>query len=74
MCWSTKKDCIQTVQEIDIDSLINNIVDKASVKIRPSQSVIEIGPVTLQMKGSGKNSDYHNMQFNASLNDLNKYI
>ena len=72
--WTNKKDDYNTRAEFDIDPLINSIVNKAIVKVRSSQSVIEIGPVTLQMKGSGRSaSAYHNMQFNASLNAIKNF-
>ena len=73
--WTKEKDCYESRCEFDIDPLIDKIAEKAIVKIRPNGSVIEIGPVTLQMKGSGKSaSAYHNMQFNASLKDIEKWI
>lgn len=77
--WVEKKNDYSSKVEIDIDTLIDSIVSTATVKIRNNkrygQSVIEIGPITLQMKGSGKTaSAYHNMQFNASLKDIKKYI
>lgn len=76
--WVEQKNNYDTKVEIDIDPLIKNIVAKSNVKIRDhkkfGQSVIEIGPVTLQMKGSGKEGySYHSMQFNASLNDIRKF-
>lgn len=76
--WTKQKNSPE-FEVIAIDPLIDSIVENSIVKIRDhktfGQSVIEIGPVTLQMKGSGKNaSAYHNMQFNASLDDLKKYI
>lgn len=73
ICWTEKQDCILTRQEYDIDLLIKDIMSQATIFVRESQSVIEIGPVTLQMKGSGKGRAYHNMQFNASLNSLCQY-
>lgn len=57
--------------------LIKDIVNKSmewDVSVRSSQSVIEIGAFTLQMKGSGESSAYHSMQFNTSLKDLSKYM
>lgn len=76
--WVEKKNDYSSKVEIDIDTLIDSITKTSTVKIRDSkrygQSVIEIGPVTLQMKGSGSKSGYHSMQFNASLNDIKKYI
>ncbi len=77
--WVEEKDNYSSKVEINIDTLIRSIVSTATVKIRDhkrfGQSVIEIGPVTLQMKGSGHTaSAYHSMQFNASLNDIKKYV
>lgn len=72
--WSKKKNS-KDFEVIEISGLIDSIVDKAVAKVRPSGSVIELGPITIQMKGSGKSaSAYHNIQFNASLNDIRKWI
>jgi len=75
--WVKEKNNYNSRVEMDIDSLIKNIVSKSNVIIRDhkkyGQSVIEIGPVTLQMKGSGSGAAYHDMQFNASLNDILKF-
>ena len=75
--WVKEKNNYGSRVEIDIDPLIKNIVSKSGVSIRDhkkhGQSVIEIGPVTLQMKGSGTGKAYHHMQFNASLNDILKF-
>lgn len=42
-------------------------------QVRKSETVIELGPLTLQMKGSGKGRAYHYPQFNTSLNDLQRF-
>ena len=57
---------------------MNDVINEAckhNWKVRPSGTVFELGPLTLQMKGSGgiENPDYHRFQFNASLNDLRKH-
>lgn len=56
----------------DIEKVVDYIVENFDWKIRKSDTVLELGPVTLQMKGSGKkgSSSYHSLQFNASLKDL----
>ena len=56
-------------------SELKNKVMKFDWVIRDSQTVWALGPLTLQMKGSGKKSgaSYHSPQFNASLNDLKKH-
>lgn len=75
MIWVTEKNNFDTSVYMNINTLIKHVCkNKNIVKVRPSQSVIEIGPFTLQMKGSGDNSKYHCMQFNASLKDVRKYI
>ena len=79
MLWTQKKSDYASLVEVDIDDMIENICLKSTVKVRDNkkhgQSVIEIGPLTLQMKGSGKSGAvYHHMQFNASYKDLKKYI
>lgn len=76
--WTREKDDYDSKVEMDIDPIIKNIVSKTKVAIRDhkrhGQSVIEIGPITLQMKGSGEYaSGYHSMQFNASLNSIIKF-
>jgi hypothetical protein len=72
--WSKKKNS-KDFEIIEINSLIDSIVEKAVAKVRPSGSVIELGPITIQMKGSGKSSSaYHCIQFNTSLNDIRKWI
>lgn len=72
-----------SIEEADNDNcdadifVISEILNKCNewdVSVRKSQSVIEIGPFTLQMKGSGSGSGYHCMQFNTSLKDLNSYM
>jgi len=73
--WTKEKDCYESRSEFDIDPLINKIAESAIVRIRPNGSVVELGPVTLQMKGSGKTAAlYHNMQFKGSLKDIEKWI
>ena len=72
--WSTEHLNFDSSVCFKIDDLIDDIcAKKNNVKIRPSQSVVEIGPVTLQMKGS-KGSSYHSMQFNARLVDILKLM
>ncbi len=73
MVWAREKNNIDSIVEYDIESIIKNIY-KIKVKVRPSNSVIEFGPMTLQMKGSGKCAAYHNMQFNMSLKDLETFL
>lgn len=70
--WSNIKDDINDFEIINIQDILDS-TDTWKVSVRPSQSVIEIGPITLQMKGSGKNSSYHAMQFNVSLSALLAY-
>lgn len=75
MIWVTEKNNFDTSAYMNINTLIKHVCkNKNIVKVRPTQSVIEIGPFTLQMKGSGGKSGYHYMQFNASLKDVRKYI
>lgn len=75
LLWS-----LEEADDTDCDAevyLIKDIIDKSvewDVSVRSSQSVIEIGAFTLQMKGSGQSGAYHTMQFNTSLKDLNKYM
>jgi hypothetical protein len=79
LLWAQKKGDYDSLVEINIDDMIKNISLEATVEVKDSkkhgQSVIKIGPFTLQMKGSGKTgSAYHGMQFNASYKDLKEYI
>jgi hypothetical protein len=57
----------------NISDIVENIKEKYQKWIvRESMTVLEIGPVTLQMKGSGKKKkpEYHSPQFNASISDI----
>ena len=73
--WAAVKDDPDSIVEFDIEEIITQAKKKAKVKIRESQTVIELGPLTLQMKGSGKSGlNYHSMQFNMSLKDLTKFM
>ena len=69
--WASKKDDVNSIEIIDIQNIIDSC-DSWVVSVQPSQSVIKIGPITFQMKGSGSSS-YHNMQFNASLRHILSY-
>tara|TARA_Y100000296_G_scaffold86644_1_gene127139 strand:+ start:2590 stop:3438 length:849 start_codon:yes stop_codon:yes gene_type:complete len=77
MIWSDSsiagKNSIENMTACSIEKLKDNIINN-EWRIRESNTVWEMGPLTLQMKGSGaKNSQsYHSPQFNASLNDLKK--
>jgi len=56
----------------DMEEVIDKIC-QYEWSVRPSDTVVELGPLTLQMKGSGKGKSYHYPQFNTSLNDLRKF-
>jgi len=78
MLWSDSskggKNSLNHMCLLHMDDVIDEIC-KHNWKIRPSGTVFELGPLTLQMKGSGgiQNATYHHFQFNASLNDLRKH-
>jgi hypothetical protein len=72
--WSSKKNSTEDVREFNIAGILTKVEKDAKVSISDKMSVIKIGPMTLQMKGSGKGSAYHNMQFNMSLNDLTRFM
>lgn len=83
--WANKKNNLDNIQVVNVIDLLNIFcnLDPNDVYFRKSNgkgakkncgTVIQIGPLTLQMKGSGEGASYHSMQFNASLNDLEKYI
>lgn len=57
---------------VDIEELVSSISNKFDWTVLPSETVLRIGPVTLQMKGSGAKggSSYHSLQFNASIKDI----
>lgn len=74
MAWATIKNDTELVRAYDIDQIISASIESGKVSVRDSQSVIQIGPFTLQMKGSGKGAAYHNMQFNCSYNDLKNFL
>lgn len=78
MLWSessvSDKSSLDNMCLFDMEDVINKICEYDWV-VRPRQSVLALGPLTLQMKGSGnkKSWSYHNLQFNASLSDLKKH-
>ena len=72
--WSSKKNDINSIKEFSIAEILKKVEEDAEVSISVNKSVIKIGPMTFQMKGSGKGSAYHNMQFNMSLNDLANFM
>ena len=72
--WASKKNSTENVREFSITGILTKVEKDAKVSISDKMSVIKIGPMTLQMKGSGKGSAYHNMQFNMSLNDLTRFM
>jgi len=72
--FASKKNDLNSIEKFAISDVINKIATNAEVKLRKSGTVIEIGPMTLQMKGSGKGAPYHYMQFNMSLVDLSKFM
>ena len=71
--WASKKDDVNSIEIIDIQNIIDSC-DSWQVSVQPRQSVIKIGPMTIQMKGSSEEpSSYHSMQFNVSLSALLAY-
>jgi hypothetical protein len=76
MLWSDGpgKSDLNSVSAYTTDALIEAAASE-EWEIRPSNSVLQLGPLTLQMKGSGnkKGSSYHSLQFNASLSDIAKF-
>ena len=72
--FAAKKNDLNSIEKFAISDVVNKIAANAEVKLRKSGTVIEIGPITLQMKGSGKGASYHYMQFNMSLVDLRKFM
>ena len=72
--WASKKNDVNSIREFDITEILKKVEKDANVSISSNKSVIKIGPMTLQMKGSGTGSAYHNMQFNMSLNDLERFM
>ena len=78
MLWSKSsasgKSSLDNMCLFDMKDVINKTC-KHDWVVRPSQSVLALGPLTLQMKGSGnkKTWSYHDLQFNTSLNDLKKH-
>jgi hypothetical protein len=78
MLWSDSsvggKSSLNHMCLFHMNDVINEIC-KHNWKPRQSGTVFELGPLTLQMKGSGgiTKSAYHHFQFNTSLNDLRKH-
>lgn len=77
MLWSESsvagKTSLDHMCLFDMKEVINKICEYDWF-VRPS-AVLVLGPLTLQIKGSGnkKTWSYHDLQFNASLNDLKKH-
>jgi hypothetical protein len=67
------KNCLDQIDIIDISKIIEKSADWP-ISIANKKTVIKIGPITLQMKGSGTGSAYHSLQFNAKRTDLLKYL
>jgi hypothetical protein len=74
IAFASKKNDLNSIEKFTISDILEKIAINAEVKLRNSNTVIEIGPITLQMKGSGKGAGYHYMQFNMSLSDLKKFM
>lgn len=86
--WSHKKDDLTNISKFDISDILQRArnMDKSEVRFRDkggksesknaknAGTVIQVGAITIQMKGSGSGSAYHNLQFNCSLNDLNNFM
>ena len=73
LVYVREKNCLDQIDIIEIDKIIERSSDW-SISISSKKTVIKIGPITLQMKGSGKNAAYHSMQFNCKRTDLIKYL
>jgi hypothetical protein len=73
MLWSngSEKSDLNRVAAYVTDALVEVAASK-EWEVRPSNSVLQLGPLTLQMKGSGSkmSTSYHSLQFNASLSDI----
>ena len=73
MLWSDSsvggKSSLEHMCLFDIEDVIDKVCEH-DWAIRPSETVFELGPLTLQMKGSGKGMSKHNFQFKASLDGL----
>ena len=83
--WSHKKNDLANISKFDMSDILERArnIKKTEVrfrdeggkgKLQKGGTVIQVGAITLQMKGSGKGSAYHNLQFNCSLNDLNMFM
>ena len=83
MLWSDSsvagKSSLDNVCLFKMGDVVNKICEYDWDIRLPKETVFALGPLTLQMKGSCKKdkngnrtSSYHNLQFNASLNDLRK--
>ena len=83
--WSHKKNDLTNISKFNMSDILERArnIKKSEVrfrdeggkgKLQKGGTVIQVGAITLQMKGSGKGSAYHNLQFNCSLNDLNMFM
>lgn len=75
IAWSEKRGSLNGVKIYDIQTIVNKM-SSAVVRINDisNDSVIRMGPLTVQQKGSGGRTGYHSLQFNASRNDLDGFL
>ncbi len=77
MAWATIKDDQDSVRVFDIEEIVKKVASlKSSEKcyIKNSRTVLRVGILDLQMKGSGGKSGYHNMQFRCSYNQIKELL
>ena len=73
MAWTTTKNDLDSVRVFDIEEIVKE-VGSLKCYIQDSKTVFKVGLLDLQMKGSGKGSHYHNMQFNCSYNQIKQLL
>lgn len=74
--FATEKNDPGSLRYFDISVILKKIRLDIDFKVnfKKSLTVICFGPFSIQMKGSGKQSAYHNIQFNLSWNNLCNYM
>lgn len=77
MAWATIKDDLDSVRVFDIEEIVKKVASlKSSEKcyIKNSRTVLRVGILDLQMKGSSVGAPYHDMQFRCSYNQIKKLL
>ena len=73
MAWATTKNDLDSVRVFDIEEIVKE-AGLLGCHIKDSRTVLRVGVLDLQMKGSGVGTLYHNMQFKCSYNQIKELL